>query len=361
MAAGDVKPSPWRYRINGKPEPGFGRLKEIFQNPDGKQKKREISAKEQWASAIKDFHPDLIWVHNLAGAVKWGWSLDMVEIALHSAPVLWTLHDMWALGDGPAYLSEEKLAIESMDSPVRHFKNDRRIEWTAPSRWLCDLVQHIAPVKCTHLPYVLDTMTFSSAHREKTREKLHLRPQEAFLLLAAENLEDSRKGVDLFCSAWESIAATKHRCSFKIGFLGRNPPIHQGEKNFIPLGSLEKEIDRAKIFSAADLLIHPARQDNAPLVISEALACGTPVLAFSVGGIPEMIVDQVNGFLCGQPSAKGITESLLWVDRHPEKLRSMRPICRQMMIQNQERERQTEQIHGILQKCLSREILSKGS
>ncbi len=67
-------------------------------------------------------------------------------------------------------------------------------------------------------------------------------------------------------------------------------------------------------YQAADVYIHAAREDNFPNTVLEALACGTPVVATAVGGIPEQIDDGVTGFLVpkgdSQAMAQRVTELL---------------------------------------------------
>jgi glycosyltransferase involved in cell wall biosynthesis len=69
-----------------------------------------------------------------------------------------------------------------------------------------------------------------------------------------------------------------------------------GSLRFIGTGPLPAEGVR-QVFRVADLMVYPARADNFPYVILEALACGTPVLATRVGGIPEELIEGEDGML----------------------------------------------------------------
>lgn len=53
----------------------------------------------------------------------------------------------------------------------------------------------------------------------------------------------------------------------------------------------------AQYYHAADIYVHPARAETFPNAVLESLACGTPVVASNVGGIPEQIIEGVTGFL----------------------------------------------------------------
>ena len=66
----------------------------------------------------------------------------------------------------------------------------------------------------------------------------------------------------------------------------------------------------ASLYSAANVYVTPAIEDNLPNTVMEALACGTPVVAFNTGGIPDMVDHLQNGYLAqfksGIDFAKGI-------------------------------------------------------
>jgi glycosyltransferase involved in cell wall biosynthesis len=81
-------------------------------------------------------------------------------------------------------------------------------------------------------------------------------------------------------------------------------------------------------YRAADLFVHPARMENAPCTIQESLACGTPVVAFPVGGIPEMVIDEKNGFLAKEINAPSLQTTLASALADPNRLVRMRKDCR---------------------------------
>jgi len=81
-------------------------------------------------------------------------------------------------------------------------------------------------------------------------------------------------------------------------------------------------------YRAADLYVHPARVENAPCTIQESLACGTPVLAFAVGGIPEMVISGKTGFLALQVGADCLQEALDNALSDGNRLSNMRKECR---------------------------------
>ncbi len=66
-------------------------------------------------------------------------------------------------------------------------------------------------------------------------------------------------------------------------------------------------------YNAADAIIVPSLEDNLPNTIMEALSCGTPVVGFKTGGIPEMIDHEQNGYLSEVRSAESLAQGVRWV------------------------------------------------
>ena len=334
VAAGDRVGEGKDYFVTGKPVRGWGRVRELFQNTDSKKKSRENRANESWRAAIRDFQPDLIWIHNIQGAFKWGWSLEMVKQALSSAPVLWTLHDMWALGDGPSYFSESELKQRWNGSTLNELRpcmKRGRCTILTPSVWLRDLVRSVDAGPCEAWPNPLDLEVFHPSPRETIRQELGLRQEETFLLASAENLADPRKGIDLLAEAWKQLDKTT---GVRLGLMGRNcPPILKNDSRVINFGPVNSEKRVAELMAAADLFVHPARVESYGLVMEEAQACGTPVVAFAGGGIHETLETGRTGWLLGERSVSSLAFCLGDILTKRQELRGRRDRCRNFMEQ----------------------------
>lgn len=87
----------------------------------------------------------------------------------------------------------------------------------------------------------------------------------------------------------------------------------QGLGNVTFLGHVQHD-ELPALYNMADLLLLPSEMEGAPMVILEALACGTPVVASRVGGVPDVIQDGVNGMtlvdIAPEPFAKAIEHVL---------------------------------------------------
>jgi len=307
--------------LTGKPSRGWGRLVEVFTGKGGRKERVQAGLEDMLeGERLKE-----IWFHNIAGGGKWGWSEQMVSVARQYAPVVWTLHDMWALGDGrEGYFEETNLRMGIKASRIQKIcMADGRypIAVTAPSKWLANLTTKIAGQKCWHLSNPIDLQIYSPGDQAAARRRFGLPEKGMVILAGADSIQDPRKGLDLLLEAWG-----QGRKDAVLALFGRNGQRREGIVN---LGSIGTDDAMADAYRAADLYVHPARQENAPCTIQEALACGTPVMAFKVGGIPEMISSGKTGFLAEKISSDSLSQELGKCLRQPENLLKMRLGCRE--------------------------------
>jgi glycosyltransferase involved in cell wall biosynthesis len=81
-------------------------------------------------------------------------------------------------------------------------------------------------------------------------------------------------------------------------------------ENVISIHRTENQVQLAEIYSAADLLVNPTREENFPTVNLESLACGTPVLTFRTGGSPEML-DETCGMVVERNDEEALYQAIL--------------------------------------------------
>lgn len=340
VAAGDGAGGADQFRLNGKPPRGLGRALEFLLSCPLRKRWRKKRVDHQWRIILKNIRPDLIWVQNIHGGQKWGWHSGMIDTALKESPVVWTLHDMWPLGDGPPYFQENEIpnrfGNSALGAVTKNSKNRERLRLTAPSRWLTDLANRAYPAGCQPLPYVLDLEQFCPALREEGRSRAGLCPEEVLLLAVAENLEDPRKGMEYLKEAWRHLQRIRPLLKVKLGLIGRGEVFGPGvESRVLKIGPITQSREMAKWLAAADLFVHPAVQDNYPLAVMEAQACGTPVLAFACGGLTEAIEDHQNGWLVPPGSATGFSGKMVDLAESPRLLAAQRVRARSVISKKQ--------------------------
>lgn len=228
-------------------------------------------------------------------------------------PIIWTIHDMWAFtgvchySDGcqryqdgcglcPLLGSREREDI-SARTFFRKSKVYPRLDLSivSPSQWLADMARGsllLREREIAVIPNGLDMRVFRPFNRHFARLRLGLPSDEKLLLIGADHaLSDRRKGcIDLLRVIADSGS------SIRGVLFGNDSPLPE-ELPVISVGRIDDDQTLAMLYSACDLYAFPSRQDNLPNTIIEAMACGLPVVAFAVGGIPEIIEHGKSGFL----------------------------------------------------------------
>ena len=78
------------------------------------------------------------------------------------------------------------------------------------------------------------------------------------------------------------------------------------------MGTLTDDIALSVLYAAADVMVVPSRQENLPNTIMEAMACGTPAVAFRTGGIPDLIEHQHSGYLAEPFDTGDLARGIAW-------------------------------------------------
>lgn len=256
------------------------------------------------------------------------------EIGRITRPVVWVLHDMWAFCGAEHYVDDNTRSIEgyrtSNRSPsARGVDLDRRVwrskkqHWrmsnmtvVGASQWISNLAREsdlFRELRHEVIPYPLESHVYKPQQKAAARALFNL-PQSKKLLLfgAVGALRDTRKGFDLLQESVSILA--RRRQDFDVvvfgnrlddRFDGMNAHCH-------PVGMLQDDYSLAMLYSAADVMLVPSRMDNLPQTALESLNCGTPVIAFDVGGLSDMVKHQINGYLASPFSPEDFSAGIDW-------------------------------------------------
>ncbi len=132
------------------------------------------------------------------------------------------------------------------------------------------------------------------------------------MFISAGKLFNYRKGFDLLDNA---IDQHKNKNQIRIILVGKFNEVDKAKikSNFIMLNEVNNEKKKAQIYNFVDLLALPSRLDNLPNVGLEAHSCGTPIVAFKVGGIPEIVKHKKTGYLANPFSLKSFIKGIYFV------------------------------------------------
>ena len=269
---------------------------------------------------------------------------DIDRILASGKPVVLTLHDQWYFtgichysGGCDKYQTQcgkcHMLKGLGVDLARRVFDRKRamyegrNLTFVGCSRWMADLARKsplTAGHPVTHVPNAIDTDVFAPMDKQAARAHHHLPMDKKLLLFGAQRITDERKGFSFLVEACEHIS--KHHPSLpgKLGVvvLGGDA---ESVKEALPLpvypvNYLSSEADIAELYNAVDLFVTPSLQDNLPNTIVEAMSCGTPCVGFDVGGIPEMINHQQDGYVADYCDSIDFAQGIAWCldeSRHP--------------------------------------------
>lgn len=267
---------------------------------------------------------DVLHLHNLHGNYFNPFSLPKLA---QSKPVVWTLHDMqavtghcaysfecnkWEVGCGecPDLRTYPSIAV---DSTNRLWKDKKRIYQQSPltivtpSLWLKRIVEK-SVLKDHRIELIyngVDTKLFHPHDKKAIRLKHGLPLNKLVIGCVANLFSDTRKGASFFDEIMQELI--NHELD--VLFLQIGGKSQQESSPYVMrTGYVRDERTLSELYSAMDLFVFPSIADNCPLVLSEAMACGVPVVSFRTGGIPEIVHHGETGFIAEQADVKTLTQ-----------------------------------------------------
>lgn len=262
------------------------------------------------------------------------------RIVQSGKPIIWTLHDMWPFtgichysGDCEAYRSychhcpmllnggsEKDLSERTFRKKANVLSKARNIRFVACSEWLKGLAESSKLLEnipvCT-IPNAINTAVFRPTDKAEARKKHNLPTDKKLLLFGSQKITDERKGVKYLVEACQILHRQHPEISTQWGIVMAGSQSEQIQELFpIPVysvGYLNDEPSMAALYNAVDVYVTPSLQDNLPNTIVEAMCCGTPCVGFHVGGIPEMIDHQENGYVARYCDAQDLAQGISFV------------------------------------------------
>lgn len=255
--------------------------------------------------------PDVIHLHAVHGYYL---NLPMLfdEINRRGTPCVWTFHDCFAFVGNCGYFFEcERWKTGCGQCPNIHtYPNSQWLDFTGwmwkrkkemftqggpkvivtPSQWLTGEAEKsfFRKYRCVTIRNGIDaTDTFYPRDREACRKKYGFSQEEKLILGIAVGYDDVRKGAKYIIQMARNLE--KEARVILIGWNKKNNAMLDGTKNIITQPGTSSTEMLAEYYSLADVFVLPSLAENYATVTLESMACGTPVVGFRTGGIPEQL------------------------------------------------------------------------
>ncbi|HJV66342.1 MAG TPA: glycosyltransferase family 4 protein [Geomonas sp.] len=289
-------------------------------------------------SQVASFAPDLVHLHWVARMMR------IETLAALKLPIVWTMHDSWAFTGG-CYLPLECTRYQQAcgHCPVlcstkekdlsTWIWNRKRTAWhgldltvVAPSRWMAERAKAsslLGGARVEVIPNGIDIQRYQPIEKSHARELLSLPRDRKLILFGAKGaLSDRNKGFHLLAEAVRDISG-RGDSGVELAVFGASAPGQVPELGLKVhyLGWQGDDSSLALLYAAADVFVLPSISENLPYTVMEAMACGTPCVAFAQGGVPDLIDHRINGYLARPFQAQDLAQGVQWVldkERHSD-------------------------------------------
>jgi glycosyltransferase involved in cell wall biosynthesis len=278
---------------------------------------------------INEINPDIVHLHWICGGM-----MTIEDIARIKAPIVWSLHDNWAFtggchimwecekykdncGDCPRLSSDKEndLSRKIFIRKQKTFSKCENMTIVGLSKWLNECSKNstlLKDKKHVNLPNPIDTNIFKPFDKEKSRELWNLPKNKKLVLFGANSAtSDINKGFKELSGAMNKL----HDKNIEFVVFGSSEPKNSQNFGFKThyLGHLHDDVSLVTLYNAVDIMIVPSIQEAFGQTASEAMACGTPVVAFGCTGLLDIIDHKKNGYLAKPFDTTDLKDGIEWI------------------------------------------------
>ncbi|WP_341481213.1 glycosyltransferase [Salinibacter ruber] len=269
--------------------------------------------------------PSILNLHSVYGFVDHGSFFRKL-----TRPAVWTLHDMNAFTGGCQYTNgcrrfedacgccpqlgsddEHDLSHQVWSRKKTAYRQaavQDQLHVVCPSEWMAEEAHAstlLADVPVSVIPYGLDSDLFFPRDAEGVPAALGIPDDHRIVLFVASDTRP-RKGFDLLDKALSALGAEKTT----LLSVGGEEPELDADLPHVHAGYVKNDLLLSVVYSLADVFVIPSRQDNLPNTVLESMACGTPVVGFDVGGIPDMVRPGETGWLAEAEDVRSLRRAV---------------------------------------------------
>ena len=269
-------------------------------------------------------------------------------------PIVWSLHDMNPLTGGCHHaLTCDRFTSHCQFCPNLKKPGSRDAAWknfqtkaqlyqrlnlhiVGNSTWTTAQAQKSALMKSAKsfqtIPLGINTSEYAPVVQSSARDSLRIQPSEFAIAFACADLSDQNKNLAMLLEAIHSLSS--HVSITLIVFGAGDLPAIAPHIRVIHLGAISSSALQCIAYSAADVFVMPSRIESFGLTALEAMACGTPVVAFRTGGLPDIVIQGETGLLEETIDTISLYRALEWMHEHPAERAQMGFASRQRVEQH---------------------------
>jgi glycosyltransferase involved in cell wall biosynthesis len=270
-------------------------------------------------------------------------------------PAIFTLHDMWSFTGHCAYSYDcdrwqhgcGNCPYPDIYPPIKI--DNTYLEWKLKdwvysksnltivtiSKWLTEQVKKsmLNRFNIHYIPNGIDTEAYKPLNKEECRHILGISWNQKILMFGAVSLKDQRKGSDLLIKSLQQLPSSLKSdiLLLTLGEGGEKIAEMVGIKT-LNLGYVSSDRLKSIAFSASDLFVFPTRADNLPLVLQESMACGTPMVSFDIGGVPDLVRHNITGYLAKPEDIQDFSNGIVQLLEDDQLRQNMSKNCRAIAI-----------------------------
>lgn len=303
---------------------------------------------------LSDFGP-LPGIVNLHWVARWLDLPSFFDSLPECLPVVWSLHDL-SPATGGCHLPGEcrQFEVDCSRCPMireplqkivaRRFWRMRRkaykninLHVVGNSTWTTNQVRDSSLLRAaksfTTIPLGLDLTEYQAIPKGVAREALCIEDGGLVVGFACADVSDKNKNMRTLLDV---LARLSVRHSITLVSMGDGqPPEIPGNLKMLHLSGLSSPTMQSIFYSCLDVFVMPSKMETFGLAALEALACGTPVVAYRTGGLPDFVIDGKTGWLAPDPSdPEGLIACLEGCLIHPDLLAAMSANTREHVRRN---------------------------
>ena len=282
---------------------------------------------------IDNHDPDIIHFHWVQQGM-----ISINDIARIKKPIVWSLHDVWPFVGGCHYnedclnfregcgncrvLGSQRLNDISrylFRSKMKSYSTHGNITFVGLSKWIANLAEQspLTNKRVVNIPNPIDTSVYRPMPFDDLSFLSELKLSGNKILVGAMSLRVRRKGFNEFLDSVEFISNDVDIITFGTP----STTCYTAKRRIVNAGIISNTANMIRLYSAVSVTALPSLEENLSNIIMESLACGTPVVAFNIGGNSDLIIHKVNGYLATPFDVKDFAQGIDWILNNADEMK----------------------------------------